>query len=168
VLRVLRFSCAAVLAALLPAMACAQTAAPSAAPRAITDAQFAKLLADLAANGSNGTVPSGITTALGLTHAGDTLTVKQDTVTDTSDATKAVHTFLKLANGNVLVANVNVEGTVVRVYYADPRLALISALVARKPPGGAFGSDITMLGTPSAKDAWNAELAALAAISAKL
>jgi hypothetical protein len=163
-----RFGCAAVLATLLPALACAQTSAPTAVPRPITDAQFARLVSDLAANGSNGPVPTGITTALGLTHAGETLTVRQDTVIDNADTTHTAHTFLKLANGNYLVANVNADATLVRVYYADPRLVLISALVARKPPGGSVGSDITMLATADAASAWSAEMAALAAISGKL
>lgn len=166
--RVVRFGAAALVAALLPAMACAQTAAPSAPSRPISDAQVAKLFADLATNGTNGPIPAGITTALGLTRAGETLTVRQDTVVDSGDASKAAHTFLKLANGNIVVANVNADGTVVRVYYADARLALISALIARKPPGGTFGRDITMVPVANAADGWNAELASLAAISAKL
>jgi hypothetical protein len=170
--RAVRFGCAVVLAALLPALAGAQSPAPSAAPtaaaRAISDAQFAKLLADLAANGASGTVPPTITRALGLTGAGETLTVRQDTVLDNADQTHTAHTFLKLANGNIIVANVNVDATTIRVYYADPRLVLISALIARKPPGGQVGSDITTLTTANAADAWKTELAALATIAGKL
>jgi hypothetical protein len=166
--RLLRFGCAALVAALLPAMVCAQTTAPSAPPRPISDAQVAKLFSDLATNGVNGPIPSGITTALGLTRAGETLNVRQDTVIDSADASKAAHTFLKLGNGNVVVAKVNEDGSVVRVYYADPRFVLISALIARKPPGGTFGSDITVVPVAAAKDDWNAELGSLATISAKL
>jgi len=174
--RVVRFGCVAVVAALLPALAGAQTpaptpaptVAPTAGPRPISDAQFAKLLADLAANGSNGVVPPTITRALGLTAAGESLTVRQDTVLDNADPSRAAHTFLKVANGNFIVANVNVDATIIRVYYADARLGLISALIARKPPGGLVGSDITMIAPASAADAWRAELAALATIAGKL
>jgi hypothetical protein len=173
--RAVRLGCAAVVAALLPVLAGAQTPPPApapsaatAAPRGISDAQFAKLIADLAANGSNGTVPPTITRALGLTAAGETLTVRQDTVLDNADPSHAAHTFLKLTNGNVIVANVNVDATTIRVYYATPRLVLISALIARKPPGGLVGSDITMLNTAASVDAWNAELGALATIAGKL
>jgi hypothetical protein len=109
--RLLRFGCAALVAALLPAMVCAQTTAPSAPPRPISDAQVAKLFSDLATNGVNGPIPSGITTALGLTRAGETLNVRQDTVIDSADASKAAHTFLKLGNGNVVVAKVNEDGS---------------------------------------------------------
>ncbi len=134
--RAVRFGCAAVIAALLPVLAGAQTPPPAPSPtvvpaagaRAISDAQFAKLLADLAANGSNGTVPPTITRALGLTAAGQTLTVREDTVLDNADSSHAAHTFLKLANGNVIVANVNVDATIIHVYYADAHLGLISAL----------------------------------------
>lgn len=100
------------------------TAAPAAPSfRPMSAAQFGKLLADLAAHGSTTQLSPRLSTALGVTRQGETLTVHQDTFVDSA---KNVHGFVELTNGNYLFAYI--ERYASHLYYVDRRLVLISSL----------------------------------------
>ena len=123
----------------------------------ITDAQFQKILADLRVNGKDHPILSEVTTLLGITHKGETLTVRQDAF---RDAGQSLHTFMKLSDGNYLFALRNTQA--VHIYHVGNDLVLISALI------NAANDGITILPNKDAQEGLNAELAFFAGVADKL
>jgi hypothetical protein len=107
----------------------AQSPNPS-LPRPISDAQFTKILADIVSHGTARTIPSQVTTALGLTHKAESLTAPQLAYLETTSAynDKTNHTIAKLGNGNYLLANTNPDRPVGYIFYVDGDLGLIRAV----------------------------------------
>lgn len=107
----------------------AQSPNPS-LPRPLSDAQFTKILADIASHGTARAIPSQITSALGLTHKAESLTAPQLAYLETTSAytDKTNHTIAKLGNGNYLLANTNPDRPVGYIFYVDRDLGLIGAL----------------------------------------
>lgn len=119
---------ALVILTFLPTNLQAQSSPTDSAPtRPISDAQFKKILADAQTNGKDHPTNSEATTAFGITHQGETLTLRQDSFRDTEHNR---HTLTILNNGNYLFALRNAQFDRVHIYYVDKNLVLISALVS--------------------------------------
>jgi hypothetical protein len=125
--------------------------------RPISDAQFQKILIDARANGKDIPTSTDVTTAFGLSHKGETLTLRHDGF---RDAAQKHHGITILPNGNYFFALKETETS--HVYYVDKNLFLIAALINSVKDG------ITILPNKDAQEGLNAELAYFAMVADKL
>ena len=108
----------------------ASDAAISPPPRLITAAQFKKILDDTAVNGKIAPVSTEVTTPLGLTIKGNTLTVPRDSFRDPNENR---HSFWKLENKNYLFGVSNQVSA--HIYYVDKDFVLIAAVTRTAKDG---------------------------------
>jgi hypothetical protein len=123
---------AAFLTIALAALALGGTAvaAPTPAPRPISDAQFAKLAAQIPIQGHEQAILKQTTDALGITKAADPALALRQIGTDDGQGTTYVLSPLPDGKG-YLFADVNMQAT--HAFWVDKNLALVAATV--KAPG---------------------------------
>ena len=123
------------LAALSPALSSAQYAR---AP--MSGAQLKKLVAYVKAKGQDGLIFPGITDALGLTHKGEKITVRQAVIRDPAGND---HAFAPLKSGNYLFIFTDHGKLEVHAYYVGPTLALIKVVLNSHKDGISVVRDMT-------------------------
>jgi hypothetical protein len=137
-----------------PPIPATNTNAPT---RPISDAQFKKILADAQANGKDHTIVSEVTTAFGITHNGETLTMRHDPFLDDN---KDRHSLIIPNNGNYIIAKSTIQNA--HDYYVDKNLMLISALIIDPK------NEITIIPNKDAQAGLDAELKFFAGIADQL
>lgn len=108
----------------------AALAAPTPPPRPITDAQFAKLAAQIPIQGHEQAILKQTTDALGITKDGDAALTLRQIGTDDGQGTTLVLSPLPNGRG-YLLADVNMQAT--HAFWIDKNLVLVAATV--KAPG---------------------------------
>jgi hypothetical protein len=137
-----------------PPIPATNTNAPT---RPISDAQFKKLLADVAStNADAGSTDSRIAKAFGVDHPGQS--ERRDSFVGPD---KHGHTFSKLDNGNYIFSTADESLTHSYSYYADKKLVLITAVYAT-------GQGITIIPNKDAQAGLDAELKFFAGIADQL
>jgi hypothetical protein len=124
--------------------------------RPITDAQFKKILADNAANGTNGLTNVTVAKDFGIYHPG--MSERYDLFQDDQHNK---HSFTQLDNGNYMF--ITEIGAVDSYYYVDKNLDLISAGTAK-----ITDQHITIIPNKDAQAGLNAELNVFAGIADQL
>lgn len=134
-------------------------AAPDTPKRPISDAQFKKILDDMAANGAVRAVPTRLTKALGLTKGDEVLTLRR---VGYRDDKKLTHTLMRLENDRGYLFAFSAP-SVIYFYNVSKDLNTITAAIKDTIPSG-----ITMLSKDEAQKGLDTELAFFATIADRL